>query len=231
MVVQKDTGIDILAAWEASYFAELSHDVRHLMLNDAFVVTVPAGNTIYEAAGPPKLALLHSGQARVKVVSKEGRAATVRYAGTGQVIGLPSVIAHSSPVGADAITDCTVSLLNVNTTRELARRDASVAWLLARESCQIVFETVEFLGDNIFGSVQKRVSRHLLDLASNSPEGLVVKVEQQELADAIGSVREVVARTLRKLRDAGLISRSSDGIRIVDPRRLHSIASGDDTAE
>jgi CRP/FNR family cyclic AMP-dependent transcriptional regulator len=216
-----------LTAWESSYFAELPHEIRNALLRDAFIVTVPAGQAIYEAFGPPRLALLHRGQARVKVVSKEGRAATVRYAGSGQVIGLPAAIAEGAPVGADAITDCEVSMLNVATLRRLASTDARVGWLLARQACQIVFETVEFLGDNLFGSVQQRVSRHLLDLASNSPDGLIVKVDQQELADAIGSVREVVARALRKLREASYIERHPDGIRITAPSQLHRVASGE----
>lgn len=220
-----------LTAWESSYFAQLSSEIRNAMLHDAFVVTVPAGQAIYQAFGPPKLALLHHGQARVKVVSKEGRAATVRYAGPGQVIGLPAAIAQGSPVGADAITDCEVSMLNVNTLRRLAASDATLSWLLAQQACQIVFETVEFLGDNLFGTVQQRVSRHLLDLASNAPEGLIVKVDQQELADAIGSVREVVARALRKLREAGLVERHPSGIRISDPSGLHRIAAGQESDE
>lgn len=215
-----------LAAWESSYFAELAPPIRHAMLRDAVVVTVPAAQPIYEAFGPPRLALLHHGQARVKVVSRDGRVATVRYAGPGQVIGLPSAIAQGSPVGADAITDCEVSMLNVATLRRLAVTDAGLSWLLAQQACQIVFETVEFLGDNLFGTVQQRVSRHLLDLASNAPEGLIVRVEQQELADAIGSVREVVARALRKLREAGFVERHPSGIRITDPSGLHRLASG-----
>ena len=89
-----------------------------------------------------------------------------------------------------------------------------------------MFETLDFLGDNLFGTVQQRVCRHLLDLASNSPDGLVVKVEQHELADAIGSVREVVARALRKLREAGLVERHPAGIRIADPSGLHRLALG-----
>lgn len=214
------------AAWDSSYFAELSGEFRSAMLRDAFVVTVPAGQVIYEAFGAPKLALLHDGQARVKMVSREGRAVAVRYAGPGQVIGLPASIAQGAPVGAEAITNCEVSMLNVSTLRRYATTDAKVAWLLARQACQIMYETLDFLGDNLFGSVQQRVSRHLLDLASNSPDGLVVKVEQQELADAIGSVREVVARALRKLREAGMVERHAAGIRIVDPSGLHRLASG-----
>lgn len=217
----------VVIAWESSPFAELSHEIRDAMLHDAFVVTVPASQPIYEASDPSRLALLHQGQARVKVVSKEGRAATVRYTGPGEVIGLPAIVAHGSPaVSADAITDCEVSMLNVTTLRRLATTDVRVSWLIAQQACQLVFDAVDLMSDNLFGTVHQRVSRHLLDLASNSPDGLIVMVDQQEIADAIGSVREVVARALRKLREAGLVGRHPSGILIKSPSELHRIASG-----
>lgn len=217
-------------AWENSYFAALSTEVRNAMLRDAFVVTVQAGRMINGPYSPPRLFLLHSGQARVAVVSKEGRAATVRYAGPGQVLGLPAAIYDASPIAAYAITDCEMSMLNVNNLRRLAQNDPKVAWLLLQQTCAIIYETVEILGDTIFGTVEQRVSRHLLDLASNSGDGLIVTVEQQEIADAIGSVREVVARALRKLREAGLVERHGRGLRILNPSALHHIASGAATA-
>ena len=43
---------------------------------------------------------------------------------------------------------------------------------------------------------------------------------QQELADAVGSLREVVARTLRDLRSAGIVSTSTDEVVILDATRL-----------
>lgn len=215
-----------VAAWDASYFSELSTEVRNTMLRDAFVVNVPAGQSINGPSGPTRLFLMHSGQARVTVGSNEGRAATVRYAGPGQVLGLPSAVANRSPIAAYAIVDCEMSMLNTATLRRLASTDAAVAWLLLQQVTEICFEVVEILGDNIFGTVEQRVSRHLLDMASNSDDGLIVSVEQQELADAIGSVREVVARAIRKLREAGLVERHSPGLKIVNPSALHRIASG-----
>ena len=50
---------------------------------------------------------------------------------------------------------------------------------------------------------------------------LVTDVSQQELADAVGSVREVVARALRDLRAAGIVATSTDRIEILDPVQLH----------
>ncbi|MER6936113.1 Crp/Fnr family transcriptional regulator [Nocardioides sp. NPDC127514] len=216
-------------AWDNSYFAALSPEVRHAMLRDAFVVNVPAGGIINAPDGPPRLFLIHRGQARTAVVSKEGRAATIRYAGPGQVLGLPAAIAGASPTAGYAVTDCEMSMLNVERLRRLASTDAAVAWLLLRQISDIALEVVEILGDNIFGTVEQRVCRHLLDLADNSDDGLVVNVDQQEIADAIGSVREVVARALRKLREAGLLERDSRGLRIISPSALHRIASGTPT--
>jgi CRP/FNR family transcriptional regulator len=64
----------------------------------------------------------------------------------------------------------------------------------------------------------------LLDIASarQRPGGqLVARASQQELADAAGSVREVVARVLREFRISGLVATATDSIRVLDPAGLH----------
>ncbi len=72
--------------------------------------------------------------------------------------------------------------------------------------------------------MRQRIAGHLLDLASaqQRPQGpLVARVSQQELADAAGSVREVVARVLRDLRLARLVATSPNSVQILDPAGLH----------
>src|SRR5438132_532990 len=54
--------------------------------------------------------------------------------------------------------------------------------------------------------------------------GLHLAVTQQSLADATGSVREVVARALRELRREGAIATADDGITVVDPDALTRLA-------
>jgi CRP/FNR family transcriptional regulator len=77
-----------------------------------------------------------------------------------------------------------------------------------------------------FASVRQRVARQLLDLASTDGQGdgsdgeLSVRITQQDLADATGTVREVVVRTLRQLRDAGVVRTERDRIVVLDPVRL-----------
>jgi biotin operon repressor len=79
--------------------------------------------------------------------------------------------------------------------------------------------------------VRQRVARHLLDLASarvrEQPASdhlggreLTVQVSQQELADAVGTVREVVVRVLRELRRDGVVRTERDRIVLLEPARL-----------
>jgi hypothetical protein len=49
---------------------------------------------------------------------------------------------------------------------------------------------------------------------------MVVPVSQRELADAVGTVREVVVRVLRELRCDGVLRTERDQIVILDPTRL-----------
>jgi CRP/FNR family transcriptional regulator len=49
---------------------------------------------------------------------------------------------------------------------------------------------------------------------------IVVPVTQQELADAVGTAREVVVRVLRELRRDGVVRTERGYIVILDPARL-----------
>ena len=54
----------------------------------------------------------------------------------------------------------------------------------------------------------------------------MAQISQQELADAVGSVREVVARTLRDFRAAGMVATTADSVVILDPTRLYAESGG-----
>jgi CRP/FNR family transcriptional regulator len=104
-----------------------------------------------------------------------------------------------------------------------------VSWAIAGELNRRLYDTLEQTAVNAFGSVRQRVAAHLLDLASaqQAPAGrLAAHVSQQELADAVGSVREVVARVVRDLRVAGVLATSADRIVILDATRLYAESGG-----
>lgn len=212
--------------WSQSALRGLPDYARDALIDSAVTISVPPRGSLVDPYGPPKVGILLSGQAKVKLTSQDGREAAVRYIGPGQMVGLPAAISQGSPVGADAITTCEVSLFNVAVLRKLAMSDPQVTWEFANMVCQILYEIAEFSAGNLFLPVRQRVSRHLLDLAERTPEGVVVRVDQQGIADSIGSVREVVARALRSLREEGLIQRTQGGLTLLNLAALHAIASG-----
>jgi CRP/FNR family transcriptional regulator len=135
-------------------------------------------------------------------------------------------VAGPVDTGVQALTDATLFVLNLGTVQALGRTDARFAWALAEEIAHRLYEVIDVFSGTVFGSVRQRVARHLLDLAAEHQRGavLVAPVSQQELADAAGTVREVVARVLRELRDERLIQTSRQGIVLLDPTGLHRAA-------
>jgi len=86
---------------------------------------------------------------------------------------------------------------------------------------------LEELAMNAFWPVRRRLGRHLLDLAADEQQGrvLIVHASHQELADAVGTVREVVARTLGTLRADGYVEAEPSGIRLLDPAALTDLTT------
>ena len=216
---------DVAEALAKSYLGQLPPEVVDPLIADQPRVDYPSGTTIYRTGDAPRVLLMLSGLIRIYVNSRDGRQVTIRYGRPGDVLGTPLAVG-SAPVDIGAMTLARTSVLVID-PRQLsyaARRDARLAYVIAEEISQRLDDLIEQIAINAFGSVKQRVASHLLDLGSarQEPDGsLEAHVSQQELADAVGSVREVVARALRDLRAAGIVSTSTARILILDRVRLH----------
>lgn len=209
-------------AFAQSAFSVLAPALRHTLTQDAIPIELPAGTTLYHEEDEPRCGLVITGLIRIYMSSPDGRQITVRYARTGELLGIAAIVGGPAPVSVQILTDATLLMFNTRTLQALGQREPQVGWLLAQEVTRRLYDSLEMLAGNAFGSLRQRVARHLLDLAASRQQGreLVVKITQQELADAVGSVRPVVARIMRDLRLEGIISTSSDGIIVVNPANL-----------
>jgi CRP/FNR family transcriptional regulator len=208
-----------------SFLAALPAELTEKLLADGERADFPAGTTIYRSGARPQAALVVRGLIRVFLSSPEGRQVTIRYARPGDVLGIAVLVGGPASTSVQAVEPTSVLRISERTLTSAARRDSRVGWALAEELSRRLYGVLEQTAVNAFGSVRQRVAGHLLDLASGEqrPHGrLVTRVSQQELADAVGSVREVVARTLRDLRIAGIVATESDSIVILDPARLYA---------
>jgi CRP/FNR family transcriptional regulator, cyclic AMP receptor protein len=214
--------LDVRAAAAAGPLARLPADVLTRLLDGHTVIQVAAGGAFYR---PGEMAGVHfvvDGLLRVFMVSEEGRQITVRYARRGDVLGVPVTVSGSAPVYLHAVTDAAAVSTRPGVLTQLARRDPRVGTWMAEELAARVNDLLDELAMNAFWPVRRRLGRHLLDLAVNEQKEqmLIVYASHQELADAVGSVREVVARTLASFRASGYVATHTGGIHLLDPFAL-----------
>jgi len=137
------------------------------------------------------------------------------------------VFGRNTGVRSQAVTPTSVWMIAPARFRALCEQHASLATAVAEECATRASDAFEELALLTFGSVRQRVARHLLDLAAEQQRAgaLVAAVTQQELADAAGTVREVVARVLKQLHQTGMTAGSDDGVVILDAARLDAEAT------
>ncbi len=191
---------------------------------DASRLLVPGGALLHrQGTTAPHLEIVVSGLLRVYVSTPDGRTMSVRYCRHGALVGVVSLFASSFslPATIQAVTDTDLLALRASVVRRAAERDPRVARALLDELSERVLAFIAEI-PSAFASVRQRVARHLIDLASDSERdsGLRVRIGQQELADAVGTAREVVVRALRDLREEGVLQTGRHGIVILDPERL-----------
>jgi len=214
--------VDPRAAAADGPLARLPADVLTRLLDGHTVIQAAAGGVLYRPGESTGVHLVVEGLLRVSMVSEEGRQVTVRYARRGDVLGVPVIVSGAAPVYAHAVTDAVAVTTRPGVLPQLAQRDPRVGIWMADELGARVNDLLQELAMNAFWPVRRRLGRHLLDLAADEQQGevLLVRASHQELADAVGTVREVVARTLAGLRADGHVSSGPEGIRLLNPHAL-----------
>jgi CRP/FNR family transcriptional regulator, cyclic AMP receptor protein len=217
------TAIGVVGVLRRACWASIPIATIESLIEGGRVVEFPAGHTVYAEADDERLAVVLDGLLRVSIHASDGRQVTVRYVRAGDLLGVPALIGGPAPVFVQSVASGAAFFFDVARVKRVAHQEASLAWALAEESVHRLYDVLEELAGNAFASVRQRVARHLLDLASSRPaahDQLTALVSQQDLANSVGSVREVVARVLAELRAEGLVRTSPGRVQILDPVRM-----------
>ena len=186
---------------------------------------VTAGDVFVSEADAPWTGIVLSGVARIFLRTPAGRQVTLRNARLGGSIGVAALFGDGS-ISAQAITDCDLLRLDSQQLKILASRHQDLAMAIARDISVRLLETYAEIVIRDHGSVHQRLARQLLQLSRRSPRTpLAVQMSHSEIADAVGSAREVVTRHLHRFQTDGMLRLERGRITIVDPMRLHEAAS------
>ena len=190
-------------------------------------VHITAGALIWHAGQLPRIALVMAGIVRVFISTQLGRQMTIRYARAGDLVGLSPYLAGTDEWNAEAITDVSIKVFTFDHVRSAGAHDPELPWSVAQHVAAMMAEALRTVADASGQPMRVRIARHLREMALRGLDGrAVVHISHQRLADAVGTVREVVSRELTALRAEGMIDRTAGAVRVIDEARLASLAAG-----
>ena len=194
---------------------ELTFDAAAFLMSAGLgrrIVQLAPKEAFYSQGDPAdSVYYLQKGRAKVTVVSKIGKEATIAILTAGDFVGEGALAAVPGQrlSTATAMTACTALKIS---REEMIRvmheeRDFSDLFLkfLLDRSMRIQADLV----DQLFNSSEKRLARILLLMAEfgrpGEPEPLIPKISQETLAEMIGTTRSRVSYFMNRFRKLGFI--------------------------
>lgn len=214
------------AARQTGFLTRLPDSLVHDLLEGSHRIEYPAGALASRWDDRRRAAIVVRGSIRTFISSLEGGQITLSYLRVGDlVMTLDSRISR----GIQAIEISEMLYLDEGRLTSLAEHEAILATAVREEAIKSLVDTQRWYAIRAFGTIRLRVANAILDRALSSG-GLIqdrlVAGTQSELANAVGSVREVVATALQQLKREGIISIRRGGVTILDPQGLHKVADG-----
>lgn len=209
-------------------FAALPAETRRALATRGVERQYRTGAVLFRAESEATaLYVVLSGSIRV-VRSHRGRQLVIHGEGPGGTLGeIPFFAGGTLPATAIAAEPCRCLIVNRETLQAVIRQDSALAWLFLRRLSLRVRDLVERLQRTSSSGVQARLASFILARAEAAGPGpFTLGLTQAELAEEIGTVREVVVRGLGQLRNSGIIVSAGRGhYAIQDPAALRTLAN------
>lgn len=183
----------------------------------------PKNNVLFYAGDPARAVyLVLSGTVKVSLMNEEAKEAVVSIERKGSLIGLVALLdGGTQPANAVTIGPSRLARFSGNELLAWIDRQPACRATLPLELAQVVRQAYQKIGEHALLSVKERLLYALLEIAEQEgelgPEGAGIfftRPTHQELADRIGSSREVVSRLLKELLESELLEAEGKIIRV-----------------
>jgi CRP-like cAMP-binding protein len=154
---------------------------------------------------------IQSGRAKLTVISKSGKEATIALLLAGDFVGEESLAGTSGlrMATAVAITPCSTLKIDRAEMMRAMREEHAFSDMFLKFLLERSMKTQADLVDQLFNSSEKRLARILLLMADfgqdSDPESMIPKISQEMLAEMIGTTRSRVSFFMNRFRKLGFI--------------------------
>ncbi|MGH2365758.1 MAG: Crp/Fnr family transcriptional regulator [Chloroflexota bacterium] len=208
-----------------AYFRALPEDDLAEVARSVHTRLYAAGQVIIlEGDECPGLYIVRTGRVRVYKASPSGKQQVLRImTPVDSFNDVPVFDGGANPASAAAMDEDTqLAFLSKADAERLQRTRPSFGPAMLRVFATRLRHLAGLVEDLSFHSVRARLARALIQ----SAEGEVSRLTQRELADMVGTAREVAGRELRQMEAEGLIRLGRGRMELLDTRRLERVASG-----
>ena len=184
----------------------------------------PGEVAVWEGEACEAVYFLARGLTRVRRMSPEGREQVLSYLGPGDAFNLvPALDGGPNPATVQAVTETVLVTTTCGQFQLILSTYPQVAQMVLKHFAGEIRGLTDMVEQLALHTVRTRLARFLLNSTemSRPPQGWT----QEEIAARIGTVREMVGRTLRAFADEGLIRRQRGRIVVADPQALEREAA------
>lgn len=218
--------IDVQTLSQLPFFVGLHEEALRRIARYVHEHTLSPGQVIVlEGEQCQDVYLIARGLVRTRRMSPEGREQVLAYLGPGSSFSLVSALDGGPNLATvDAVSEATLYAIPCQRFHQMVREHQEVASAVSRHLAAEVRRLSDMVESLALHTVRSRLARFLLTTAqdTNAPK----RWTQEEIAAHIGTVREMVGRSLRAFADEGWIRRQRGRIVIIDRQGLEREAGG-----
>ncbi|RPJ21841.1 MAG: Crp/Fnr family transcriptional regulator [Chloroflexi bacterium] len=160
------------------------------------------------------LHIIEEGSVKLYRVSPQGRQYIVRVLQEGETCNeVPAFDGGKNPVNVETLEKSKVWVIDDETLRTLVKAHPDFALKVLSNFGKNLRGMVRMVSEMAFYQVTNRLARLISELPAEEPR---LHLTQEQLAAQLGTVREVVARSLKELERSGAIRIEDRRIQIVD---------------
>lgn len=181
------------------------------------VADYESGHSIYMQGEPAEAVyFLLAGKVQLAVSSHDGKEAIVATLGPGEFLGEGCLASQTVRTGsATSVGRSTLARVEKSTMAQLLQEESGLAAIFIAHLLTRIVRSEADLVDQIFNSSEKRLARMLLLLShfakDSTTETVVDGVNQEHLAQMVGTTRSRINYFMNKFRKLGYIDYAGDG--------------------
>ena len=212
-------------AWLAQFppLLHLEQSAREMLAKNSRIVEAPIGTVGYREGGPCGAYVMRlAGQSRVYKMSSSGREILLYRVGSGEtcVITTTCLLGNSdypaSTIVEEPIRDVIIPSAAFN---QLMVDSKVFRTFVMTNYGALISDLIVLLDEVAFHSLDARLAKTLLDVGSDN-----VPRTHQQIADELGTAREVVSRQLKRLEQKGWVALGRGQVDLLDRVALEKLS-------